>query len=366
MSDRRGWLALGVLAALAAVLILAQNGARQDSPEHSSLSDGPNGTSALSLYAGALGHRVDTLSVAFDLPQPPATLFVFNPIAFSPAETSRLTDWVRSGGTLVYADDRLDTRLALAFGLRRTNPVPAQGKPVTPVLAGVKNVGDGSYAEPFRPAPNQAVLIEYAGGAALVIEEALGQGRVIAVAAPEMLCNDWLDQQDNGRLAADLIDMTPGPIAFDEFHHGLGGGGSGDWTTQPLGQGIFGAAIVVFLGLVIRGRAFGPRLAPASRRGRSAAEYAVAIGHLLRQAGGRSLALRVVSDATRRALAARLGLRSDVSLARLDEVMARRAPGLAADYRQAAAGAEAAGASERGLLATARRLHDLAYPMARR
>jgi Domain of unknown function (DUF4350) len=366
VSGRRAWLALGLLAALAAVLILAQSGTKQDSPEHSSLSDGPNGTSALNLYAGALGHPVDIITIGFNLPDPPATLFVFNPFSFTAAETGRLKDWVRSGGTLVYADDGLDPRLALAFGLHKGNPIPAQGRPLTPVLAGVNSVGDASYAEPYRPTPDQVVLIEAANGAALVIEEAVGQGRVVAVAAPELLCNDWLDQQDNGRLAADLVGMTPGPVAFDEFHHGLGAGGSADWTNQPLGRGLFGGALLVFLGLVIRGRAFGPRLAPAGRRGRSAAEYAVAVGHLLRQAGGRALALQVVSDATRRALAARLGLRSDVPLARLDEVMARRAPGLAADYRQVAAEAGAGAGSEKALLAAARRLHDLAYPMARR
>jgi len=366
VSGRGGWLALGLLAALAAVLILAQNGARQDSPEHSSLSDGPNGTSALSQYAGSLGHSVDTITVSFDLPRPPATLFVFDPIAFTPGETGRLAAWVRAGGTLVYADDQLDTRLALAFDLHRGNPAPVNGTAVTPVLAGVTTVGDDSFNEPYRPTPSQAVLVESAGGDATVIEEALGQGRVIGVAAPEILCNGWLETNDNGRLAADLMAMTPGTVAFDEFHHGLGAGGSGDWTRQPLGEGLFGAALLVFLGLVLRGRAFGPRLAPVGRLGRSAAEYASAVGHLLRQAGGSALALQVVSEATRRALAARLGLRSDVPLARLDEVMARRAPALATDYKEAAAQADGGAGSDRALLAAARRLHDLAYPMARR
>jgi hypothetical protein len=366
VSGRGGWLGLGLLAGVAALLILAQNGTKQDSPEHSSLSDGPNGTSALSLYAGALGHQVETVGSGFDLPQPPATLFVFNPSAYTPGETSRLAGWVRGGGTLVYADDGLDPRLALAFGLRKGPPVPVQGRTVTPALAGIGTVGNDSYGEPFRPAPNQAVLIDYANGGALVIEEASGSGRVVAVAAPELLCNGWLEKYDNGRLAADLIGMTPGTVAFDELHHGIGGGGSGDWIQEPLGEGLFGAALLVFLGLLVRGRAFGPRLAPGGGRGRSAAEYAAAVGNLLRQAGGSLLAVQVVSDATRRALAARLGLRSDVPLARLDEVMARRAPGLAAEYREAAAEATTGAGSEKGLLAAARRLHDLAYPMARR
>jgi hypothetical protein len=363
---RAGWLWLGLLVTLATALLLAQNSTQQDSSEHSSLSDGPNGTSALSQYAASLGHPVQTLGLGFDLPAPPATLFVFNPSSFTAQESSRLDSWVRSGGTLIYADDALDPRLALAFDLHRGNPVPAQGQPVTPALPGVGQVGDDSYAEPYRPTPAQAVLLQYQDGQALLVEEKLGEGRVLALAAPELVCNGWLETRDNGRLAADLLAMTPGPVAFDEFHHGLSGEASSDWTRQPLGQGLFGGALVVFLGLLLRGRAFGPRIAVNARRGRSAAEYASAVGHLLRKAGGRGLALQVVSDATRRALAAQLGLRSDVPLARLDEVMARRAPAVAAGYREATAEAEAGAGSETALLAAARRLHDLAYPMARR
>jgi hypothetical protein len=353
--------------AVAAGLIFLQSGGQQDSPEHSSLSDGPNGTSALSQYAASLGHGVQTVALTFDLPNPPATLFVFNPSPYSATEASRLDAWVRAGGTLVYADDNLDNRLALAFDLHRGNPVPGEGRPVTPALAGVNDVGDDSYAEPYRPTPAQAVLLAYSGGQALVIEEKLGQGRVVAVAAPNYLCNGWLESRDNGRMAADLIGMSPGPVAFDEFHHGLAAStGSGDWTGQPLGLGIFGAALLIFLGLLLRGRAFGPRVQVESGRGRSAAEYSGAVGHLLRQAGGRGLALEVASEATRRSLAGQLGLRSDVPLARLDEVMERRAPALAASYRAAAAQAAGGDRSEGALLAAARRLHDLAYPMARR
>ena len=366
MRGRSGWLLLAALVLLASALILAQSGSSQDSLEHSVFSDGRNGTSALSQYAVALGHPVRNVDFSFGLPDPPATLFVFNPSSFSPAETSTLDSWVKAGGTLIYADDRLDTRLALAFDLHRTGEVPADGTAATPALPGVSHVTDDSVAEPYKATAAQTVLIRYESGAALAIEEKLGQGRVIALAAPEFLCNGWLETADNGRLAADLLSMTPGPVAFDEFHHGAAGAGGGDWTTQPLGFGLIWAALAIFAGLLLRGRAFGPRLLPERQGARSAAEYAVAVGHLLRQAGGRALVLKVVTDATRRSLAARLGLGRDLPLARLDEGLARRAPDVATSYRDAAAQASAVGDSEPALLAAARRLHDLAYPMARR
>ncbi|MDQ6918493.1 MAG: hypothetical protein M3Z98_03935, partial [Candidatus Dormibacteraeota bacterium] len=111
---------------------------------------------------------------------------------------------------------------------------------------------------------------------------------------------------------------------------------------------------------------FGPRILPGTRGGRSAAEYAAAVGHLLRQSGGRGLALKVVTDATRRSLAARVGLGRDLPRAQLDDILARRAPEVAEAYQSAVAQAQAAVESEPALLAAARRLHDLAYPMARR
>ena len=66
MRDRSSWLLLGLFAAIAIVLILAQNGTQQDSPEHSSKSDGPNGTSALVQYAAALGHPTRTVDFTLD------------------------------------------------------------------------------------------------------------------------------------------------------------------------------------------------------------------------------------------------------------------------------------------------------------
>ncbi len=367
MKGPPGWLLLLLLLAAASVLILAQNAAPPDSPQHSSLSDGPNGTSALGQYAEALGHPVQTVGQLFNLPAPPATLFVFNPSQVTAADVTELDRWVRAGGTLVYADDSLNSRLALAFDLHRGRPAAAIGTPATPAFAGVRRLTDDSYAAPYRATPAQAILFRSSGGEAFVLEEKLGQGRVIAVAAPEVLCNGWLQSADNGRFAADLLSLTPGPVAFDEYHHGLAASAAGgDWTSGPLGIGLIWAVLAIFFGLLLRGRAFGPRIPTGRPFGRSAAEYAGAVGHLLRQAGGRGVALRILSEATRRSLAARLGLAADVPLARLDEVMARRAPEVAESYREAEAEAAAGDRSERALLEAARRLHDLAYPMARR
>src|SRR5207302_1630381 len=100
MRDRSGWLLLGVLAAVAAILILVQNGTQQDSLEHSSKSDGPNGTSALVQYAAALGHPARTVDFAFGVPHPAAKHYVSAPtVRHSASETTPLPSSIQLGRT---------------------------------------------------------------------------------------------------------------------------------------------------------------------------------------------------------------------------------------------------------------------------
>ena len=70
MRGKSSWLILAAIVAVASGLLVAQSGSGQDSPEHSSFSDGPNGTSALSQYAASLGHPVHNVDFSFGLPNP--------------------------------------------------------------------------------------------------------------------------------------------------------------------------------------------------------------------------------------------------------------------------------------------------------
>ncbi len=369
MSNRRGWLLLAGLLFVAGILAVAAGSAGSDSPEHRSDNDGFNGTSALRQLAGRLGHPVTVIGASFDLPEPPAVLFVFTPVTpFNKDDAAKLSAWVTKGGTLVYADDNTDTRVAIAFSLHRVQaPVAVDAFPAVPALHGLSEVRASTATTPYRPQPNQATMLVTAGGASLAIEEKVGQGRVLALAAPVLIVNGNLETADDGRLAADLLGLAPGQaVLFDEFHHNLGSGASGTWTGTVWGDALIWAIIAVFVGLVIRGRAFGPRIALRGSADRSSGEYATAVGHLLRQSGGRQLALKVAGEATRRSLAGRLGLSRDITLGRFSEVLAQRAPALAGQYAEAEREAVAAGESESALLRAARRLHALAYPIARR
>jgi hypothetical protein len=162
--------------------------------------------------------------------------------------------------------------------------------------------------------------------------------------------------------------MTPsgGRVWFDEFHHGLAVTASPEtaWMTTPWGMALVAMVVIVFAGLALRGRAFGPRIPLRAREDRSTAEYAVAVGSLLHRTGARRVTLEALLSATRRAVAQRIGLGGDVPSDRLNATIEQRAPAAAAELARAERELEWASTSEEQVLNMARRLHDLAYPLS--
>jgi hypothetical protein len=198
-------------------------------------------------------------------------------------------------------------------------------------------------------------------------EELVGQGRLVVLADPLPLCNGYLERADNGRLAADLISLAPtgGQVGFDEYHHSQGSVGpdsplSGLLSTS-WGVGISWGVVLMFTGLMLRGRAFGPRLRPAGGGERSSAEHVAAVGRLLERARATGMTGQLLASATRRGLAGRHGLRG--AGPGLDAALAGRAPADAAELAAAEADLRA-DPGEAGLARAAGRLHRLAYPNA--
>jgi len=101
-----------------------------------------------------------------------------------------------------------------------------------------------------------------------------------------------------------------------------------------------------------------------AREDRSTAEYAVAVGSLLHRTGARRVTLEALLSATRRAVAQRVGLGADVPSDRLNATIAQRAPAAAAELSRAERELDLATVGEAEVLAMARRLHDLAYPLS--
>jgi hypothetical protein len=370
MSRRGTWVLLGAAAALiAAIVLLRGPGGPGSSPQHRSDSNAPDGTSALVSYAQALGHPTGTVEGTFTLPQSPALMFVFTPGGFTAAEAQQVSQWVSSGGLLVYAAEEGDPQLDGFFGIQRQRATVAGAATApAPILGGVKHVDGAGGVFPLKPAALQVPLLRNDRQDTLAVTMRVGSGQVVALADPLELCNGYLGRADNGRFAADLIALAPAGsrVLFDEFHHGSVASSTPltDWMLTPWGLALLWLVLVVFVGLAARGRAFGPRITIGAPADRSTAEYARAVGDLLRRARARQVTLQTLDAAARRALAQRLGLSLQSDGSRFMETLAQRAPAVARDLQSVESRIGAGADSEASLLAAARQLHTIAYPVA--
>jgi hypothetical protein len=361
LGGRALWIGALLLAMAAAVALRGPSSG--DSPEHRTDSDAANGASALPQLAQALGHPTATLDTDFQPDLGMGVLFVISPtVGFTKTEARRLTDYVAGGGSVVYAAERGDPQLDLSLQVSRGQAL-ASGDAVGtgPMLRGVSHVSGAVAAAPLTATSLQAVVLRSASGQPLGVERFTGRGRVVVLSDPLPLCNGYLQRADNGRLAADLLSLAPAgsSVAFDEYHHVAG---EGSPVTALLstwwGAGITWAALVVFAGLLLRGRAFGPRLLPPGAAHRSTLEYVSAVGDLLHRTRAAPSTLPLVAAATRRALAARHGLTLGPGF---EAALRARAPETAVELAAAVA-ALASGRGDAELLGAVRRLHRLAYP----
>ena len=350
MRSRSPWLVLALLVGVGAVLVAITQTGPADSPEHSSTSDGRNGTSALRQFAAALGRPSAAVEGEFRLPARPGLLFVFSPtVPYGASDVAELQRWVGIGGTLVYAAEEGDSRLDAALGLRRARrPAVGSAEAAGPLLRGVGALEGNRLSSPLVPAPDQVPILRSRAGDALALTFRLRAGRVVALADPTLLTNEHVGKASNWRLAADLISWSPrgAPAVFDEYHHGaIATAGGTAWALAPWGGALLWAAFVLFLGFALRGRVFGPRLPATPDTERPSSEYVAAVGRLLRRAGARALTTEVLLNATRRAVEERLGRgRAGAELARVEGTT------------------DLAAGSDEGLRVVAAAMHELAFP----
>lgn len=359
--------AVAVAALLAAiVLAFALRGTSSgDSPEHRTDSDADNGASALVQLASALDHPTTTLQDGFRPDLGMGVVFVLTPtLGFTRDEAARAVDYVKGGGVLVYAAEQGDPQLDQSLQVSRQRTIASgDAAGAGPQLTGVSHVVGAVAAQPLALAPAQVILLRSASGEPLAFEQFLGGGRVVVLADPLPLCNGHLQRADNWRLAADLVSLAPAGtrVAFDEYHHGPVGVSSPltGWLSTAWGAAIAWAVLVAFAGLLLRGRAFGPRLALPGGAVRSSAEHVAAAGGLLARSRAAATTGRLLAAATRRALASRHGLALGPEF---DRSLRQRSPAEADELVRAEAELRGGAEDEATLLAAARRLHPLAYP----
>lgn len=358
------WLLLGAGAVTLLALVLF-GGAETPPSTHSSRSEAGDGTSALYRVAAQVGEarRLDS-----GRPGSGGLLFVFSPNKpYSTGEAGAIYDFVRAGGTLVYASEAPDPELESRFGILRdaTTVRDLVAYAPGPLLQGVHEVSGGSPAIPFVADTDQVPILRGPLGEVLAFEQTVGKGRLVAIADPLPLCNGYILRSDNSAFAADVLGTAPatGPITFDESHHVAAVAPAPVAPPRQAGVSpwiwaLIWAVMAGYVGLALRGRAFGPPIPLDPPRPRSTAEYVDAVGTLLRRSGGRRQAAEILLNATRRAVGRRLGGRT-LPADRLEEVLAQRRPELAERLRSAERAAAGAAGSEAALLETARNLHEL-------
>ena len=367
MRGGRAWIIAGFLAvALVAVVLFTQQNA--DSGNHSSSSDSASGTSALLLYASAMGHPASQITGAFATPASGGLMFVFTPTSpFSHDEAAITHDWVRGGGVLVYASEQGDPELDAALGVARSSLVVGEARIGTggPVLDGVTQLSGGPYAQPFILGPDQVGIMRV-GPYPIGYLQRLGGGTVVVLADPLPLANGYLEKADNGRFAADLLALVQAgmPVGFDEYHHGVTAADLSpqSWLLTPWGIALLWLLVALFFGLLLRGRRFGPLMPRQAAPSRAEAEWAVAVGELLRRAGARSVTLGVLAAASERAVAQRAGLAVQPR-ERFWHALWQRAPEVATELDSAERALYGSTTGEKELLQAAKRLHDIAYPI---
>ena len=370
MKGIRGWAlaaAVGIVIAVAAFLLQPH----QDSPEHSTNSDAANGASAALLFSEAMGHPTNQILGTFDTPGAGSIMFVFTPTSsFTPGEADRTRQWVsESGGILVYASEQGDPELDLAFGVKRFSAGVSTGEyAATPIAEGVDRVAGGDTVYPLAAATRQVPMLRSPEGYVAGYMERIGLGRVIVLADPLVLCNGYLEKRDNGRLLADVLGVANAnaSVAFDEYHHGLTVSDFAPqaWLATPWGAGLLWLLVAVFFGLILRGRRFGPLMERPAEVARSDVEWAVAVGQLLRRSSARGVTLGLLATATERAVAARTGLPLQPR-ERFWQALWVRAPEVANELAQVESSLGSA-STESDVLDAARKLHAIAYPVARR
>jgi hypothetical protein len=368
MRGARGWIVVTLVAiAIAAVAYYAQP--HQDSPEHSSVSDAANGTSAARLFAQAMGHTTDQMVGAFAPPANDGLLLVFTPTSpFTSDEANRAAGWVYSGGVLIYAAEHGDAELDRALKVTRLGGLtPSATQTANPVLPGVTQAAGGDLATPLEPAAGQVAILRSPGGLVLGYLERIGSGKVVVLSDPLVLCNGYLDKQNNGRLLADLYGLV-GPsaaVAFDEYHHGLvlSDLAPQAWVLTPWGAALLWLLVAGFTGLLLRGLRFGPVIPRAAEVARADLEWAVAVGELLRRSSARAVTLGLLATASERAVAGRTGLPLQPR-ERFWNALWRRSPELAADLDRAERALYGSTGGDAELLRAAQQLHRVAYPVA--
>ena len=306
--SRDNWLALGVVALLLLVLLgVALTEQEEAMPDYSTISTETRGARALWLWTQELGYdTVDARAFLFTGPPPEADVaLILEPaLRLGDADWLVLDEWVNNGGTLIVAGDELNTRLAFSryglnltfFGLGGTAGVQLPSLAAPPIVEPL-NLQAFSYFEPEADEVLDSMVVHVAqDDRPIIVSLAQGEGRLILSSTAYPFTNVGLRTAGNAQLVRNLLAtaVPSGLIWFNDWHHGLRGAidpgelsGPIDWLRFTSGgQAVLYTAVLLFVAILLSGRAFGrPVPLPSAIRRRAPLEYINAIANLNRRAG---------------------------------------------------------------------------------
>lgn len=145
----------------------------------------------------------------------------------------------------------------------------------------------------------------------LLVDYPHGKGRIILLSDPFIVANGGISLKDNLKLATNLLTVSEGLIAFDEFHQGYGtshnafvGYFEGTPVLAICGQIVF----LMLLMLWTRSRRFARPLPLAQTDRRSSLEFVASMAELQQRARAYDLAIENIYSRTRRVLARYAGV----------------------------------------------------------
>ncbi len=180
-------------------------------------------------------------------------------------------------------------------------PTPTPGHMGPPAAASTQST-------PLSPAP--VVHLEDSRGA-LLIDYPRGKGRIVILSDPYIFSNGGLGLRDNLQLAINLLTITNGLIAFDEYHQGRAA------TRNAVFAYFSGTPILPILGQLLAlilvilwtsSRRFARPLPLSQIDRRSSLEFVASMAELQQRARAYDLAIENVYSRTRRVLARYAGM----------------------------------------------------------
>jgi hypothetical protein len=175
------------------------------------------------------------------------------------------------------------------------------------------NSGDGptviaATSAGVSPAP---VVHLSTSKAPLLVDYPHGKGRIILLGDPYIVANGGIGLKDNLRLTTNILAVSEGLVAFDEFHQGHGASHNpfvGYFEGTPVLAICGQIGLLILLMLWTRGRRFARPLPLVQPDRRSSLEFVASMAELQQRARAYDLAIENIYSRTRRVLARYAGV----------------------------------------------------------